>query len=264
MVGFQVLEPNIQEYHGQLYIDLGKNRSSIEFMAEKGNSANVEYTFNVKLLLFSWEPLMVRGKFAMLEGKANAEMVWKYGETNYSAILEYLQSSTQLLKGTIKINDDEYLGKFSFNETEKGNLINFEIIGTRHIQLMAFISNGIVLDIYWDKVNEPSKRILLNATTGPQSISAEFNVNDVEGKFSVSFTSSSLDITLQWGAHCLKAEGKFEISFQNFEILAVLNTTCQGLKEMRVHIKLRYDRGLQGVKVDSRVSNILLHIFSVV
>lgn len=251
-----VYEPSTKEYKGKLYLDLGYKRSEIEFTVERGNSANVDYVFFITALLPGLEPLSLSGKLSLTKKKSNADLTWKYGTANYAALVEYLQDEEQLFTGSIHINEVEYLGKFSVRDANIGKSINLELIGSIHFQLEALITksyDSMFIDLSWDKTKNPTNRIFFRATIRDQSISSEFIASNLEGQFNLSYSYTSLDIDLVWGSYYIKAKGKLEISIKTVEVLVALRTSCEGLKEMRVHGKLHYERSLLRTEIDSRV-----------
>lgn len=255
---FKVTELSTQEFQGQVHLDLGHNLSSIEFTVERGNSPRIDYIFTVTASISGWEPLFISGKIALSKGKHNADMVWKYGKGNYSATVEYIEGSEQIFTGTVRINNAEYVGKFIIKETKEDKSIFVELTGHKHIQLFAQTTktyDSMLLDIFWDKNVDDNKRISLKAGAGPGSLLVEFIANKFKGKFRTTFTSSTIDIDASWDIHHLQAKVKFEVSRRNFEILVALNTSQECLKEIIMHVKLSYERGLHGVEMDSRVSN---------
>ena len=256
--GLKVVEPNTQEYSGHAYFNSGEKQSRIEFTAERANSADVHYIFTASALIPEWEPMKVNGKLALADIKRNAEMVWKYGVNNYSAVIEYIKGTEQLLTGTVQINNIEYVGKVIIRDNKEDQSISVDLVGSRHIQFISVITKShynILLDFFWDKSNDTGKRISIKASARECSILAEFVAMNLEGRFSASYSPSSLDVSASWDIHHIGVELKMEIFKRNFEFLIALQTSFHGLTEVRVHNKLRYERSLLGVEVDSRVSN---------
>ena len=267
-----ISEPMVdaKEYNGEVYLqwDVDK-RATTDFNIARGNDATVGYVFTSNTYIPGIQPIKLKGNLELFDQKSAANIEWNYGQQNYTAVVEYFpdKNSTeqQKIQGELNMNAVKYKGSVIMKNKENEKSLFVDLNSDRHIFLLLEAKNGfndIKLDFMWDKDVDPTKRIMLETNLDHQNLLAHAVVFEYEAKVNGSYTSSSVDATIEWGSRKAEIEAKLLFMINNIDILFGLKTSNPTFSNIRTHVKFHVDTDEYGSRVLDSVVSLLPNILN--
>ena len=226
-----------------------------QFAIMKTNNNVHEYEFTSSTEIPNIEKIDLKGKVVRSDVNPSADLEWKHGKDKYSASIQYQTGATMKLTGILNINGVDYLGEILLKDTNDEKKIIIDLKAQRHMYFKAQMKSDysdISLDLFWDKDRDLSKSINVKIGASQGSLIVEIKALGQEGRFTGSYTLSSLYGYISWGDYNGNIQLKFNPSLSNFEILAALKTSIPILNDIRVHLLMKSETDVRGKSYESK------------
>ena len=247
---FNEFVPNGKEYNGSIFFQWAlNNEAKTTYSIARGNSDIFEYNFSSSTEITGFEKVEMAGSLILKSDASKSDLTWKYGESEYSAALEYVAGEDNRLAGTLKINNVDYLGEILLRDNNDGKRIIVDLRAEKHIYLIVSTTQGYsnnAIEFYWDKESNHTKSITLKTVFSDRSVLAEVKFLNQVGKFVGSYSPSSLYGDISWGQHKGEIEMLLDLSSRKLEILTSVKSSFEALSDTRAHFRIMSDNDPSG------------------
>ena len=235
-----------KEYKGVVFLqwELG-GRAEVELNVAQGNSALVDWVFSSSINITGLDPLHLGGKLVRLEDRTSANVDWKFNQKSYAAVVEYFPgenvTSDKTLLGSLNVDTTKYEGNVQMKNTEDEKSIVIDMKATQHIYLLLQSQNNyndLKFEFAWDKDRDPNKRFFFETSLHQDNLLAHLMLYEYEGKVNGSYTSDSVDASLQWGEKRADVKAKCVLSWTHLEYLLELKTSNPLFEHIKTHLQL--------------------------
>ena len=263
-LGFNVSEPlpHAKEYNGGLFFQWNKGfEAKTTFSVARGNSEFINYNFSSLTEIHGLDSVNLNGNLVLDSTGSNADLSWKYGAKEYGAIFSYIPGKEKSLTGVVKLNQVEYTGNIVIKDDSKGKMVIADLKAESHIHLTVYTTFGyddLAVEFFWDKDKDNSKSFMLKSKLTNQSAIAEARFLGKGGKFTASYTPSSVLGKVVWGEYNGEVEARFLLSSSEIDILASVQSSFHLLEDVKVHTKLISDNDPDGRIFESKVEGLRL------
>ena len=254
---------NPNDYKGQLYFQWAKDKEiKTTFQAARGNLDVLNYNFTSVTRIPGYDDFNLSGMLVLAESNPGADVSWKYGDTWYGASLLYQPGEESRLKGTLKINDVDYQGEVVYAKNDIENRLEVDMKADKHIYFRAASKadfSSVDIELFWDKDVDATKSVSFQSVIGSRSFEVKVKALEESGKFSGSFTPSSLQGEVVWGRHNGNIQLETELSSTKVNLLLSIKSSIPVLEEVRAHLFLASETEIKHRHFMTKVSFILYY-----
>ena len=235
-----------KEYKGVVFLQWeAGGRAEAELNIAQGNSAFIDWVFSSSINITGLAPLHLGGNLVRLQDRTSANVDWNFNQKNYSAVVEYFPgqnaTSDKTLLGSLNVDTAKYEGNVQLKNTEAEKSILIDMKATQHIYLLLQAQNNyndLKFEFAWDKDRDPNKRFFFETSLHQDNLLAHLMLYEYEGKVNGSYTSDSVDATLQWGQKKADVKAKCVLSWTHLESLLELKTSNPLFEHIKTHLQL--------------------------
>ena len=235
-----------KEYKGIVFLQWETGgRAEAELNIAQGNSALIDWVFSSSINITGLAPLHLGGNLVRLQDRTSANVDWNFNQKSYTAVVEYFPgqnaTSDKTLLGSLNVDTAKYEGNVQLKNTEAEKSILIDMKATQHIYLLLQAQNNyndLKFEFAWDKDRDPNKRFFFETSLHQDNLLAHLKLYEYEGKVNGSYTSNSVDATLQWGQKKADVKAKCVLSWAHLESLLELKTSNPLFEHIKTHFQL--------------------------